>query len=63
MEGLDLTEENIDANGEYEDPDNHIMLMQQEQEAELYRINYLSSIHQSEDITLISSQTKQIHRQ
>jgi hypothetical protein len=58
MEGLDLTDENIEANGEYEDLEHHILLSQKDQEAELYRINHLSSIHNSQDNTIVSSQTK-----
>ena len=30
MEGLDLTDENIEANGEYEDPEHQILLLQQD---------------------------------
>ena len=62
MEGLDLTDENIDMNyGEYEDQQEPIILEQQ-QDPELYAMgmNHLSSIHveSPDEHTMMSSQTK-----
>lgn len=64
MEGLDLTEENIEfQHGEYQDQQQPIIL---EQNADLYGLgmNHLSSIHDSPgEETVMSSQTRQFNIQ
>ena len=57
MEGLNLTEENADDQMEGDGQ------MLEQPEGDLYRINHLSSIGLSQDNTVISTLTKQIHRQ